>query len=165
MSVRFNPRAVKSYRLCGHEPTHREGPETPRRDFLTGQAATAVYELELQNHGEAEVATVSLEWRDAASGEQQLETRRVFAGDFAGSFGESNESVQLAALAVAAAEVLRRSPFAAAISPAETLALARQAAADAKRPLEFVRFVDLFERISLAGRRHRAESEDRGPLP
>ena len=166
MSVRFNPQTVISYRLCGHEPASLSRSETPAQHFAAGQSATAVYELELQGDGDAEVASIVLEWRDAASGEPRIETRKVFAREFAASFRQAEESVQLAGLAVAAAEVLRQSPFAEPISPAEILALARAAQADAKRPQEFARFIDLFQQfLSADAQQHRAGAQERGPAP
>jgi hypothetical protein len=166
MSVRFNPQTVISYRLCGHEPANLSRSETPTQHFVAGQSATAVYELELQGDGDAEVATVVLEWRDAASGEAKVETRKVSVREFAASFRQAEESVQLAGLAVAAAEVLRQSPFAEPILSAEMLDLARAAQGEAKRPQEFARFVDLFERIlSADDRQRRAGAQERGPAP
>ena len=148
LSVRFNPQAVKSYRLCGHEPTRLEGPHfVPACDLSAGQAATVVYELELYGAADAEIATVALEWRDAASDAPQVRTRSVRSHEIAAPLGKADESVQLAALAVAAAEILRRSPFAEPISPAEMLALARAARAGAERPQEFKPWIELFERI------------------
>ncbi|HVW39254.1 MAG TPA: YfbK domain-containing protein, partial [Pirellulales bacterium] len=93
MSVRFNPQTVLSYRLCGHEPASLSRSETPAQHFAAGQSATAVYELELQGDGDAEVASVVLEWRDAASGEPRIETRKVFVREFAASFRQAEESV------------------------------------------------------------------------
>lgn len=166
MSVRFNPQTVISYRLCGHEPASLSRSETPAQHFAAGQSATAVYELELQGAGDAEVASLVLEWRDAASGEAKVETRKVFVREFAASFRQAEESVQLAGLAVAAAEVLRQSPFAEPILSAEMLALARAAQADAQRPQEFARFIDLFQRIlSADAPRHRAGAQEGGPAP
>lgn len=157
LSVRFNPEAVKSYRLCGHEPRQSDGqsdgrqsdgPQSPPgRDFSPGEAATVVYELELSAlDGDAELATVTLEWRDAASGAPQVRTRQIISREIAAPFGKAQESVQLAAMAVAAAEVLRQSPFAEPISPAEMLSLARTARDASSRPQRFETFVELFER-------------------
>lgn len=166
MSVRFNPQTVISYRLCGHEPTRLEGSEPPAQHFSASQAATVVYEIELRGADDAEFASVVLEWRDAESGERQIETRKVFTREIAVSFSQADESVQLAGLAVGAAEVLRQSPFAEPISPDELLALARAAQADAKRPQEFTRFIDLFQRIlSAAARRSPADARERGSAP
>lgn len=165
MSVRFNPQSVKSYRLCGHEPARLERAETPAQSFSASQTATAVYELELQGAGDVEVATAVLEWRDAASGLRKVESRKVFLREFDASFRQAEESVQLAGLAVAAAEVLRQSPFAESISPAEMLSLAREAQADARRPREFARFVDLFQRILSAEARGRADAQQQGSAP
>lgn len=170
LAVRFNPQAVKSYRLCGHEPTHLEGPPVaPACDLSAGQATTVVYELELYEAGEGnfadtEIAAVSLEWRDAASGLPRSLTRAVRSRQIAAPIGDADENVQLAALAVAAAEVLRRSPFAEAMSPAELLAMARAAKAGAERPQAFVPWIDLFEQI-LAVEKPRERASHESPTP
>ena len=70
--------------------------------------------------------------------------------DFAADIIDAPPALRLAALAVAAAEELRQSPFAEPITPTKMLALARQGATGADLPSEFQKFVDLFEPLLAA---------------
>ena len=123
LKVTFNPRAVSAYRLFGHEANSLAGalPERTTTDFFDDQSASALYELQWIANGSEEVATVELT-SAPLDGTRQSIVRRVKRSDFAVSFDVSALSLQEAALAAAAAEVLRESPFARVPNHAITLA-------------------------------------------
>jgi hypothetical protein len=57
------------------------------------------------------VATATLTWKDAATGQSRTVSQRITRGSFATSFASAPASLQLATLAAEAAELLRRSPY------------------------------------------------------
>jgi hypothetical protein len=57
------------------------------------------------------VATVTLTWRDTATGPQRTASQRLTRGSFAKSFSSEPASLQLATLAAEVAELLRHSPY------------------------------------------------------
>lgn len=171
LTVRFNPQAVASYRLCGHEPTRVEGElPTAGLDLPPGAAATAVYELQFRSDTEAEVAVATLEWTDPASGTPRSQRSSIRRSQFAPRIEQAPAALRLAGLATAAGEILRKSPYAASISPAAMLELARQGATaaspsqanpkQANPAEEFRKLVEIFERILAIEQR----SDDARPL-
>jgi len=114
LKVRFNPGAVKRYRLLGHEADTLGGLAAGPLEFdlLAGQAASALYELELKRSADDEVAQVELAWKDPASGRRRVVRQRISRLQVATSIWESPVSLQRAAVAAEAAEVLRESKFA-----------------------------------------------------
>ncbi|HXT60040.1 MAG TPA: von Willebrand factor type A domain-containing protein [Pirellulales bacterium] len=151
LSVRFNSEAVASYRLYGHEPTRLEGTKLePACNLRCGQRASVVYELQLGPPPGAEAVSVTLEWRDPGSGAIRRSSRSMGRPDFAADMIDAPPALRLAALAIAAAEELRQSPFAEPITPTKMLDLARQGAMGADLPSEFQKFVDVFEPLLAA---------------
>lgn len=118
LRVTFNPRAVRAYRLLGHEATTVGGLlESPVESTVTaGQAATALYEVWLYpdspDSDNAHVADVEVSWRDAASGRRDVRRQEVRRVQFVPSLSEAPLPLQAATIAAEAAEVLRQSPFA-----------------------------------------------------
>ncbi|HEV7225419.1 MAG TPA: von Willebrand factor type A domain-containing protein [Pirellulales bacterium] len=151
LSVRFNPQTIESYRLYGHEPTRWEGTKLePTCNLRCGQTASVVYELQFGPTRGAEAASVTLQWRDPRSGAVRRSSRSIRPPDFATDMTGAPPGLRLAALAVAAAEELRESPFAETIAPSKMLDLARQGATGADLPSEFQKFVDVFEPLLAA---------------
>jgi Ca-activated chloride channel family protein len=115
LSVQFNPRAVQRYRLLGHEADAVGGMVAGKLGAVlrAGEAATALFELELNPKGGDEIATAELVWTDPASGEEnRIGPQRISRLQFATSILESPLSLQRAAIAAETAEVLRLSTFA-----------------------------------------------------
>jgi Ca-activated chloride channel family protein len=113
MKVEFRPDAVVRYRLIGHDATGAGGLSGGplEADLLSGQAATALYEVELAADGPERVATVEVTWREPGS-ERLFRTRQEISRlEFAPSWRESPLPLQLAALAAETGEILRGSPF------------------------------------------------------
>ncbi len=113
--IRFNPRSVQFHRLVGHKASAWAGlqPIEHRIDLRHGEEATVLYELRLAPQGPSQVATATLQWKDPRSGEPRGLRRTITRADFAASFEDAAPSLQHAALAAEAGEVLSRSYFAA----------------------------------------------------
>jgi len=113
--VVFNPRAVISYRLLGHESKAIVGLTPPRleTDFYSGQSGTVLYEVRLAPGAADEViATAELSWRDPRTGQSKSVQQKLQRKQAAGSVLQSPLPLQAAMLAAQTAEVLRESPFA-----------------------------------------------------
>ncbi len=155
MTVRFNPRAVASYRLCGHEPTRLEGAaETVGVDLPAGSCATAVYEIELRDGAhtsDEEVAVATLQWNDPSSGAAYSKRCAIRRGQFAAPGEQAPARLQLASLAVAAGEMLRKSPYAARMSTGAMLELARHGESQGKSIQEFRKFIEIFTHMQAIG--------------
>ncbi len=113
MKVVFHPHAVASYRLVGHEAKTVPGFATDRSEttFRAGQAAAALYEVELRPGAVDPVMTVELSWSSPDKSLRRSQVRIVKRQDFAETFQESAPELQLASLAARTAEILRNSPF------------------------------------------------------
>jgi hypothetical protein len=114
LRVKFNPDVVQAYRLIGHETTTAGGllPATVESTLLGAEAATVLYEVWLYPDGPGPVANVEVRWRNAADHEMPAIMYYVSRFEFKPSFAEAPLSLQAAAIAAEAAEVLRQSPFA-----------------------------------------------------
>lgn len=109
LKVTFDPRSVAAYRLLGHEVA--DVPAEAEVDFYAGQTAVALFEVQLKPTAKSEVAAAELTWRDPSTGQPGVLTRRIRRGQFALTMTTAALSVQAAAVAAEAAEVLQRSPF------------------------------------------------------
>lgn len=114
LRVTFNPTAVLSYRLLGHEAKAIVGLKPPRveADFRSGQWATVLYELRLRPGEANDVAVAELTWSDPNTGEARSLQRRFLRKDFSPTLDQAPLALQAALVAAQAAEVLRDSPFA-----------------------------------------------------
>ena len=113
LTVSFNPAAVRAYRLLGHEATSVGGmlsAELPSQ-LNAAQAATGLYEVWLEPDGPSLVADVHVTWTDT-DGKPQSVRQEIHRRQFKPSWREAALSLQAAAIAAEAAEVLRGSPFA-----------------------------------------------------
>jgi Ca-activated chloride channel family protein len=111
LQVQFNPRAVAAYRLIGHEATAAGGllAGSVTSDLHVQQEATVLFEVWLYPVDEQQVATVQLSWTDPDTGRaRQVGPQRVSSLQFATSFEGAPLSLQAAAVAAEAAEVLRQ---------------------------------------------------------
>jgi Ca-activated chloride channel family protein len=113
MTVTFNPDAVESYRLIGHDSSIAggliSGPLVA--DLHAGDAATALYEVELKPDGADSVATVDVSWQEPGNENVHHLKQSIGRLQFAPSWTETPLSLQLAALAAKTAEILRSSYF------------------------------------------------------
>jgi hypothetical protein len=111
--VNFNPEIVRQYRLLGHEADIGGGLLSgPRANELRiGDAASVVFEIELQKAPAGDLAEVAVTWRLPNTGTVREITRPVRRGQLSATFVEAAPPVQLATIAAATAELLRGSPY------------------------------------------------------
>jgi Ca-activated chloride channel family protein len=163
LRVEFNPRAVAAYRLIGHESTAFGGllPASVETDLRAGQAASALFEIWLYPNEEDDVATVRVQWTDPGKGKtRQAGPQRVSRVQFATAFEGAALSLQAAAVAAEAAEVLKQAFNFRLIAPdrygyepkpsglAHVLIQARHVAPGLANQPQFRRFVALLEVVS-----------------
>ncbi len=113
LKVNFNPEAVESYRLIGHDATSIAGlePGQLEGELRAEEAATALYVVELKPDGSDDVATVELSWREPGSEQVHRIKQPVGRLQFAPSWMETPLSLQTAAIAAETAEILRGSYY------------------------------------------------------
>jgi Ca-activated chloride channel homolog len=111
LTVTFNPKAVAAYRLVGHEARSLVGlkPAPLEVDFYAGQSAIALYEVILLPGAKGEAATGELAWRGPKC-EQRYIKVQFRAEQFPATLLQAPLSLQAAAVAAEAAEVLRGVP-------------------------------------------------------
>lgn len=148
LEVRFNPQAVYKYRLLGHEQVLLGdlADASVTADLHSGEEASVLYEVWLKPGADDEVAQTRVEWRDPATGKvRRSQWQRISRLQFALAFDQSRISLQAAALAAEAAEVLRGSPYVEAPSHGlqDVLNRAEQVPEDLSQRPDFQRFVEL----------------------
>jgi hypothetical protein len=91
---------VMSYRLIGHEANALAelAPATVQAELAAGEAATALFELQLTASDSDDVGTAELTWRDS-SGKSQRVRQRISRLQFAPTFGQSALPLVQAAIA------------------------------------------------------------------
>jgi tetratricopeptide (TPR) repeat protein len=120
VQVRFNPERVGHYKLIGFEKD-RLKTEDFRNDAVDAaelaaeEAGVAIYQVEVLPAGKGELGEVSVRFRDAASGGMVERTWTVPHDGGAPAIDRATPSMQLAALAMLAAEKLKGGPLADAI--------------------------------------------------
>ncbi|MEX0867316.1 MAG: YfbK domain-containing protein [Pirellulales bacterium] len=114
LTIEFNPDTVAAYRLVGHEAESIVGVNAAplKVDLRALQASSALFELRLNPGGGDFVAEARLQWRDL-SGRTQTRRQQISRMQFAPAFLEATPSLQKAAVAAEAAELLRGSYYAA----------------------------------------------------
>jgi secreted protein with Ig-like and vWFA domain len=117
LQVRFNPARVGNYRLIGFEQ-HRLREEDFRNDQVDAaelaaeEAATALYQIEVQPEGAGEIGEVYVRFRDAATGAMVERSWTIRYDPQAPRFDRATPSLQLAGVAALLAEKLSDSPLA-----------------------------------------------------
>ncbi|MEX2186574.1 MAG: VWA domain-containing protein [Pirellulales bacterium] len=157
LSLRFNPRAVAAYRLVGHEATIGLPTAPVKVSLRSGEAAAVLFEIVLRDEGTNDVGVAELEWIDPATRKPQLLTQPISRVQFANSLAESSISLQAAAVAAEAAEILRGARAAAASqehSLDRTLQVARAVHPRLRQQSEFRALVDLIRQAREAGLGH-----------
>jgi tetratricopeptide (TPR) repeat protein len=120
VQVRFNPERVGHYKLIGFEKD-RLKTEDFRNDAVDAaelaaeEAGIAIYQVEVLPAGKGELGEVSVRFRDAAVGQMVERTWTVPHDGGAPAIDRATPSMQLAALAMLAAEKLKGGPLAEAI--------------------------------------------------
>jgi hypothetical protein len=117
-------------------------------DLHSGQAGTVLYELELLPGKEPEIAVAQLQWREPRNGTPRQLSRRITRAQFVSSPAEVPLSLQMAAIAAGAAEVLRKSPFASHLSAADLLDAARQISYPEGQHPAFRNLLSLLEQVN-----------------
>jgi Ca-activated chloride channel homolog len=119
LQVTFNPKAVRQYRLLGHEASAAGlRAANPEADFYEGQSATALYEVYPVQGGPNDLASVKLTWyiptsdKSASAGGLQEAVQKIERRHMATKFTDAPLWLQAAALVAETAEILRDSPFA-----------------------------------------------------
>jgi Ca-activated chloride channel family protein len=114
IKVKFNPDAVESYRLVGHDPLSAGGLISGplEGDLRSGESSTVVYEVELKPDGPDTVATVEISWHEPGTEQVRHMKQSVGRLQFVPSWTEAPVSLQLATLAAETAAILRGSSFA-----------------------------------------------------
>ena len=120
VQVRFNPQRVGAYKLIGFEE-HRLNKEDFRNDAVDAaelaaeEAGVALYQVEPLPAGTGELGEVSVRFRDAATGQMVERSWTIPYDSSAPAFDRAAPSMQLAGLAMLAAEKLRGGPLAEAV--------------------------------------------------
>ncbi|MCX6877504.1 MAG: von Willebrand factor type A domain-containing protein [Verrucomicrobia bacterium] len=150
VQVRFNPQRVGRYKLLGFE-AHRLNTEDFRNDAVDAaelaaeEAGVALYQVEPLAEGSGEIGEVSVRFRDAASGQMVERSWTIPYEATAPAFDRSAPSMQLAGLALLAAEKLRGGPLAEAIDfrqLAAPRATVKQYYSNSRRVAEMLEMVD-----------------------
>lgn len=120
VQVRFNPERVGRYKLIGFEKD-RLKTEDFRNDAVDAaelaaeEAGTAIYQVEPLPDGKGEIGEVSVRFRDTAADQMVERTWTIRHDSAAPAFDRATPSMQLATLAMLAAEKLKGGPLAEAI--------------------------------------------------
>ena len=120
VQVNFNPQRVGKYKLIGFEKD-RLKTEDFRNDAVDAaelaadEAGVAIYQVEPLADGSGELGEVSVRFRDAANGEMVERSWSISYNSQATAFDRATPSMQLAGLALLAAEKLKGGPLADAI--------------------------------------------------
>jgi Ca-activated chloride channel family protein len=120
VQVRFNPARVARYKLIGFEE-HRLAKEDFKNDAVDAaemaaeEAGNALYQVQPIPGGEGEIGEVSVRFRDVASGQMVERTWTIPYQAQVPAFDQAAPSMQLAGLAMFAAEKLGKGPMAEAI--------------------------------------------------
>jgi intracellular sulfur oxidation DsrE/DsrF family protein len=111
LQVRFNPTRVANYRLIGFQQ-HRLREEDFRKDqvdaaeLAAGEAATALYQVEVLPEGSGEVGEVYVRFRDTATGTMVERSWTIRYDPQAPRFDRATPSLQLAGMAALLSEKL-----------------------------------------------------------
>lgn len=152
VQVRFNPARVAHYRLIGFEQ-HRLKTEDFRNDkvdaaeLAAGEAAVALYQVEVLPQGEGELGDVYVRFRDPASRLMVERSWTIVHEAQPAAFDKASPSIQLAGTAALLAEKLRGGDAARAINLNElepVVNALRGRYADDQRVQEFIA---MFEKV------------------
>lgn len=149
IQVEFNPDVVDRYRLIGYENRALET-EDFRDDTVdagevgAGHIVTALYELRIRDRADGEIATVSIRYEDAETGEVVEQRARIAVDKVDQSFRSASPEFRFIASVAEFAEILRNSYWAEEGTMGEALDEATQAVREMEggdREDEFVSLV------------------------
>jgi Mg-chelatase subunit ChlD len=150
VQVNFNPKRVGNYKLIGFEKD-RLKTEDFRNDAMDAaelaadEAGVAIYQVEPLADGTGEIGEVSVRFRDAATQEMVERTWTIPHESQATAFDRATPSMQLAGLALLAAEKLKGGTLAEAIDFKQltgSSALVKQFYAGSSRVSDMLRVID-----------------------
>lgn len=149
IQVEFNPDRVKRYRQIGYE--ERQLTKAQFRDDTvdagevgSGQAVTALYELELDGKQEGTIGTVRVRYKNTGTGKVEEFEKAVTQVDVCRTFEAADPRFKLATGVAEFAEVLRNSDYAKGIRYSDVAAVLRPVAMELtldSRLQELVRMV------------------------
>jgi Ca-activated chloride channel family protein len=131
VQVTFDPQTVQTYRLVGYDD-RRIAASAFRNDRVDGgevgpgHSVTALYLVQLRTDS-GQVASARVRWLDPDTHEAREAVQTVAVEDLAGDFGGASPRLQVCYVAAYFAEVLRRSPYAEAVSAGDLAAIAEDA--------------------------------------
>ncbi|MEN9974964.1 MAG: hypothetical protein RLZZ282_970 [Verrucomicrobiota bacterium] len=117
VQVHFNPQRVSRYKLIGFENDRLQTQDfrndaVDAAELAAAEAGVAIYQVETIPRGTGELGDVSVRFRDAASDQMVERTWTIPHDASAPSIDRASPSMQLAVLAMCAAEKLRGGPLA-----------------------------------------------------
>lgn len=154
VQVTFDPDVVAEYRLVGYE--NRAIADDEFRDpgveagaIGAGHAVTALYVIRLRGDrdGSRDLGRVRLRWTEPGAREESRLSRDIVPGDLDRSFGDTDETLKLDAIVVAAAEVLRESPYAEGYDLRDVLDVADESADDLPQTDQVDEFLGLLDAL------------------
>jgi hypothetical protein len=143
VQVDFNPDIVRSYRLVGHEAA--PGSEARPATLPFDHAVSALYELRLERRpGRGDrIASIRLQYQDAQRRERVEVTRDITGSDFSPNWEVAPPTLRLATLVAKWAELLKDSPFAAAVDARELFVRAQRLSGELAGDEKVADFVSL----------------------
>ncbi|MFZ9938082.1 MAG: YfbK domain-containing protein [Luteolibacter sp.] len=116
VQVRFNPERVASYKLIGFEKDRLKtedfrNDKVDAAELAAEEAGVAIYQVEPLPEGRGEIGEVSVRFRDTAAGEMVERSWTIPHDSAAPALDRATPSMQLATLAMLAAEKLKGGPL------------------------------------------------------
>jgi len=113
LRIAFNPKAVTSYRLIGHEAVTLTGDAADplKIDLAAGQTATCMFEFWLKPKGEGDIGSSELVWHDPKNGTPRRTVRPIRKEQVFATFADSPAWLQQGVVAARTAEFLRGSYY------------------------------------------------------
>jgi secreted protein with Ig-like and vWFA domain len=153
VQLRFNPERVARYKLIGFEKDRLKtedfrNDKVDAAELAAEEAGVAIYQIEPNPNGSGEIGEVSVRFRDTASGEMVERGWTIPHDASAPAIDRATPSMQLATLAMFAAEKLKGGPLGEAIDfkqLAEAQASVKQFYGGNARAGEMLRMVDMLK--------------------
>jgi len=116
VQVRFNPERVARYKLIGFEKDRLKtedfrNDKVDAAELAAEEAGVAIYQIEPRTEGSGEIGEVSVRFRDTAAGEMVERTWTIPHDAAAPALDRASPPMQLATLAMLAAEKLKGGPL------------------------------------------------------
>jgi hypothetical protein len=143
VQVEFNSDIVRSYRLVGHDAA--PGSEARSATLPFDHAVSALYELRLERRPARgdRIANIRLQYQDAQRRERVEVTRDITGSDFSPNWEVAPPTLRLATLVAKWAELLKDSPFAAAVDARDLFTRAQRLSGELAGDEKVADFVSL----------------------